>query len=192
MRLGWLAVVALCATIGAGGAEAQSLSVEAGMGLAVPTGAVAERWGVGLEYGAGAALELTPRYAFYTGYSYTFFDLDFVDDLHAVDTGFSLGVRRSFPGSGRVAPWVRSGLLIHSLELQGERTGDDGGLGFEVGGGIMLRHKQRRAVRANLAVAYRRYDARVLGPDRETVSYFSAGVTLGGVFSLARKTEAQR
>ena len=188
--MGWLAAV--CAAIAAGRAEAQALSVEAGMGLAVPTGAVAERWGVGLDYRAGAALELTPRYAVYAGYSYTFFDLDFVDDLHAADSGLATGVRRSFPGAGRLVPWVRTGLLAHSLELQGERSEDDGGIGFEVGGGVMIPHRHRRAVRANLGVAYRRYGARVLGPDRETVSHFSAGVSLAGVFPLARKTEAQR
>jgi hypothetical protein len=183
MRLGGLLAVAACATIGAGGAEAQRVSIEAGMGAAVPFGAVAERWGVGLDYGVRAAVELTPRYAVYAGYSYTFFDLDPVDDMHAVDTGLAGGVTRSFPGAGRVVPWVRTGLLIHSLEIQGGAgTADDGRLGFEVGGGVMIRHKRLRALRANLGGGYRRYDARVLGPERETVSYLHAGGGFGIVF----------
>lgn len=182
MKADLLAVVAACVALGAGRAEAQ-VSVDARMGVAIPTGAVAERWGVGLEYGLGAAVELTPRYALYAGYSYTFFDLDPVDDLHAVDTGFAGGVTRAFPGTGRVVPWVRGGVLIHSLEIQGDAlTGDDGGLGFEAGGGIMIRHPHRRALRANLGAGYRRYDARVLGSDREAVSYFTAGAGLAIVF----------
>lgn len=171
-------------TIGlVGSVEAQSripVSIEARFEAAVPRGAVAERWGPTVGVGLNAAVQLVPNYALYAGYSRASFDLDPVDDMHAVDSGFSAGLTRTLPVSGTaVVPWVKSGLLIHSLEIEGgARTGGDGRLGFEVGGGITIPNRRRPALPMSLGASYRRYGARVLGADREAVSYFSAGLGL--------------
>jgi hypothetical protein len=152
--------------------------------LAVPGGAVAERWGVGAGIGVQAQVRLDPRYALYAGYSGTTFDLDIIDDMHASDRGFAAGVVRSFPGAvgGGLAPWVRAGVLAHQLSIvrrgdAGEESGPaDGSVGFDAGVGIEARGW--RVVQPTLGLEYRRYSARVLGTERESVYY---GAIRGGV-----------
>jgi len=153
--------------------------------LAVPGGAVAERWGVGAGIGVQALVRLDPRYALYAGYSGTQFDLDVTDDVHAVDRGLAAGVVRSFPGAGGggVVPWVRVGVLAHRLSVvrrgdAGEESGPaDGSVGFDAGAGIDVR--RWRGVQPTLGLEYRRYSARVLGDEREDVYYggLRAGVS---------------
>jgi len=145
--------------------------------LAVPAGAVAERWGVGAGIGVQAMVRLDPRYALYAGYSGTRFDLDVFDDMHALDSGLAAGVVRSFPGAGGggLVPWVRAGVLAHRLSVvrrgdAGEESGPaDGSVGFDAGAGIDVR--RWRGVQPTLGVEYRGYSARVLGAEREGVRY---------------------
>lgn len=156
------------------------------LSLAVPGGAVAERWGMGAGLGVQASVRLDQRYALYAGYSGTRFDLDFIDDMYALDRGLAAGVVRSFPGlgAGAVVPWVRAGVLAHRLSVvrngdAGEERGPaDGGVGLDAGAGIGTRHWSR--VRPTLGLEYRGYNARVLGNEREGVSYVAlrTGLTL--------------
>jgi hypothetical protein len=151
-------------------------SIEPHLSLAVPRGAVAERWGVGAGIGVQASVGLDHQYALYAGYSGTQFDLDFIDDMHAIDRGLAAGVVRSFrwPGGGALVPWVRAGVLAHRLSVV--RSGDageerdpaDGNVGFETGAGIRVQGWKAQAM---LGLEYRGYSARVLGLERESVSY---------------------
>ena len=159
-------------------------AIEPYFSLAIPGGAVAERWGVGAGIGVQAAVRLDHQYALYAGYSGTRFDLDIIDDMHAVDRGLAAGVVRSFPrpGGGALVPWVRAGVLAHQLSVV--RSGDagagrdpaDGNVGFEAGAGIRVQGWKAQAM---LGLEYRGYSARVLGPEREGVSYgaMRAGVS---------------
>ena len=145
--------------------------------LAVPGGAVNERWGVGAGLGVQASARVGQQYAIYAGYSGTRFDLDIIDDMHAIDHGLAAGMMRSFPkgGGGVSVPWVRAGMLAHRLYVvrrgdAGEESGPaDGRVGFEAGAGIDVHSS--RGVQATLGLEFRRYRARVLGPEREVVSY---------------------
>jgi hypothetical protein len=149
------------------------VSMNAGISATFPRGALGERWGMGLGFGARAAVQLVPRYTVYAGYSHTFFDLDPYDDLTAVDTGFSAGVARVFPLAGVAwEPWLATGLLLHDLKIEGTVDPQrDGQLGYEVGGGVGV--PLRRGFRATYGVGYRRYQARIQRTERETVSYIS-------------------
>ena len=157
-------------------------AVEPYLSLAAPRGAVAERWGVGAGIGVQAEVRLDQQYALYADYSGTQFDLDFIDDMHAVDRGLAAGVVRSFPrpGGGALVPWVRAGVLAHQLSVvqRGDAESDpaDGNVGFEAGAGIRVKGWKTQAM---LGLEYRGYSARVLGPEREGVSYgaMRAGVS---------------
>lgn len=173
---------------GAGSAAAQSwgpLSVEARLDAAFPRGALAERWGTGIGFGVTAAARLLPSASLYAGYGYTRFDLDFLDEVHAVDSGFSGGLRlaRAVPlGEVAVEPWAAAGLLLHEVEIRGSSTaeGGDSRPGFEAAGGVavMLPYGLRFTTR----LGYRQYDGRILSTERERVSYFSAGTGIGVSF----------
>jgi hypothetical protein len=155
---------------------------------------VAERWGVGAGMGVQASIWLNRSHALYAGYSGTRFDLDPIDDMHASDRGLASGVVHSFPGTGGrpLVPWVRAGVLAHRLSVvrrgnAGEESGPaDGSVGFEAGAGIGVQRNRIQAMlgpnyRAypTLGLEYRVYRARVLGAERETVSYVAlrGGVT---------------
>ena len=139
-------------------------------------------------WGCKAPVRLDRSHELYAGYSATQFDLDPIDDMHASDRGFAAGLVRSFPQAGGrlLVPWVRAGALAHRLSVvtegnaAGEENGPaDGSLGFEMGGGIGV---TRKMVRSTLGFEYRGYRARVLGTEREAVSYFSFRAGLGIAF----------
>jgi opacity protein-like surface antigen len=188
MKRSWFAMltasVALGATVHPAPAAAQSpvpFSVEARAEAAFPRGALDERWGMGAGFGVNATVQLVPNYGLYGGYSRVVFDLDPLDDLQAVDSGFAIGLTRAFPVAGpAIVPWIGSGLLIHDLQLRDrvdDRTASgDSQLGFEIGGGVAV--ALSRNIRLTPGIGYRQYGARILGEERETVQYFSAGVGL--------------
>jgi hypothetical protein len=162
-------------------AAAQSpipLSVEARAEAAFPRGAMEDGWRTGVGFGVSATVQLVPNYGLYGGYSRTTFDHDADAGLRAVGSGFSIGLTRAFPVAGlALVPWVGSGLLIHDLRIEGAPAADgDSQLGFEVGGGVAVALTPN--IRLTPGIGYRQYGARILGAERETVQYFSAGVGL--------------
>jgi hypothetical protein len=112
--------------------------------------------------------------------------------MYALDRGLAAGVVRSFSRAdgGALVPWVRAGLLTHRLSVirhgdAGEESSPaDGSVGFEAGAGIGLRG--RRAVQPTLGLEYRSYSARVLGADREGVSYGALRAAV--IFAFRRST----
>jgi len=85
-----------------------------------------------------------------------------------------------------VVPWVRAGVLAHRLSVvqrgdAGEESGPaNGGAGLDLGVGIGTRRGVR--VRPTLGLEYRGYRARVLGNEREGVSYVALGTGLSFAF----------
>lgn len=180
----FVAVAAMAAAFGsAGAAAAQSpvpLGVEARVAAAFPRGALEDVVGTGVGFGVNAAVQLLPNYALYAGYSRTSFGIE-DDDHNLIDSGFSVGLSRGFPVSPAVMPWVGVGLLVHDLSLDsGETLDADSQLGFEFGGGVALAVAPR--VRVTPGIGYRQYSARLAGPERDTISYFTAGVGLNVAF----------
>jgi len=160
------------------------ISLEARLALSFPRGAVAERWGTGLGYGVEAAAQFVPHVALYAGYSRSFFDLDFLDDMRAHDSGFAVGVKGDLSlahfSEAPIAPWLATGLLLHAMEIRGTNLPrDDRQLGFEVGAGLAVRASRKPfgdlplVPGSSWGLRYRRYEARVLGSEREAVSYLS-------------------
>jgi opacity protein-like surface antigen len=177
--------VALGATGMAAPAAAQSpipLSLEARAAAAFPTGGT---WGdladTGVGFGVSASVQLVPNIGVYGGYSRTTFDIALPGDVRAVDSGFAVGLNAGLGGAA-ISPWVGAGLLFHSLELENVPTpgGADSQLGFEAGTGLAIALTPR--VRFTPAVAYRRYQARLLTTEREPISYISVGAGLNFAF----------
>jgi len=168
------------------------ISLEARLGLTFPKGAVAERWGTGLGYGVEAAARFVPHVALYAGYSRSFFDLDFLDDMRAHDSGFAVGLKGDLPlahfSEARVAPWLATGLLVHAMEIRGTNLPrDDRQLGLEVGAGLAVRASREPfgglplVPGSSWGLRYRRYESRILGSEREAVSY----LTVTGALSVS-------
>lgn len=174
---------ALAASAAAAPLAAQSpipLSVEVRAGAAIPTGGdFAEHAQTGFGLGASAAVQLFPNYGLYAGYSRTQFDLD-IEGARAIDSGFSVGLTAAYPGLGGITPWLGTGLLFHTLDVEGATQAEgDAQVGFEVGGGVVVPVAPR--VRLTPGIAYRRYSAPFLH-DTEPISYFSAGLGLNVAF----------
>jgi hypothetical protein len=189
MRSGWLGVLTTGVALGVLGAAevaaAQSpipFSVEARAAAAFPRGALDENWGTGVGFGVTATVQLLPNYGIYGGYSRTTFGADDNGLANAVDSGFAVGLTRAFVVAGpALVPWVGTGLLIHDMEVAGvANAGGDSQLGFEFGGGVAAALTPR--VRLTPGIGYRQYGVRLLGAERETVSYFSIGIGLNVAF----------
>ena len=85
-----------------------------------------------------------------------------------VSTGFDLALRKVF-GQGAIRPWIQAGFRSHRMEGRVLEEGDvptshsEGGSGFEVGGGILI----RLAERTSLSPGIRYGEGTVPFPDRE-------------------------
>jgi hypothetical protein len=171
--------------LAAAAAEAQSpipLSLEARAHAAVPTADLGTHAQTGIGFGVSATVQLFPNYGLYGGWSRTEFDLDQAD-ARAVDSGFSVGLTASYPGllGGGLAPWLGSGVLFHSLDVDGAAVPQgDAGIGFEVGGGVAVPLGPR--VRITPGLGYRWYNAPFVGAASARISYLSAGVGLNASF----------
>ena len=156
--VGGLAIICLSIPRSAGAQSRIPLSYEVQPGFAVPRGALNERWSLGLGLSVNATAEFRPNTLLYVGYSLTAFDVDITSTVKAVDAGPSVGVRRSFPVAGSmVAPWLKFGLLVHTMDVTGDAaTGRDHGIGFELGGGVEA-GEAPAGIRPNLGVVYRQY-----------------------------------
>jgi hypothetical protein len=168
---------------GASMAAAQSpipLAVEARLGAAVPTGALADHAETGVGVGVTATLQLVPNYGLYAGWSRTSFNLA-EPGARAIDSGFSIGLTAAYPGIFGVTPWLGSGVLIHDLDVEGVAVpAGDSSVGFEVGGGIVVPVAPR--VRLTPGLGFRWYNAPFVGDANARISYLSAGVGLNFSF----------
>ncbi|HEX6749564.1 MAG TPA: hypothetical protein VF092_19875 [Longimicrobium sp.] len=133
--VGLFAAAALAA--GTGHASAQGnlpISIEARIDAGIPTGDFADGFDVGVGWGVFGAIDLTPNFAIYGGYSQFSFDVKDTD-LNAKDDGFDLGGRVLLgTGAGVWTPFGQFGVLFH------DETGFEFGLGAEypVGTGVTL------------------------------------------------------
>jgi len=140
MRKGIFAglVMAAAALGGAGAAEAQStlpISVEGRLDLGIPVGDSGDALDPGIGFGVTGALQLTPLFAIYGGYSR--FEFDFEGSSGERETeGGELGGRVTLgTGGGIYNPYFQFGALFHNDE-----TGLEAGLGgfYPVGRNLSL------------------------------------------------------
>lgn len=118
-------LVALAVAAGAGRAAAQGtlpLSVGVRIDAGIPVGDAGDTFETGFGWGVEAALDLTPTFAIYGGYSQFQFDVDDLD-VEVEENGFDLG-GRVLLGTGAAVwtPYAQFGALFHEDEV-----------GFEVG-----------------------------------------------------------
>jgi hypothetical protein len=148
-------LLALAAVALAGSAQAQAMpvspfSVEVRGGLAFPTGDLDDVADSGITVGANGTYMFTPMLGLYAGFTYNSFSLgEEADDLNvdgSINTyGFDAGVKAMFASPTLpVTPFLKGGLVYHKLQLEiedidlGDDDDTDFGLGFEVGGGVMV------------------------------------------------------
>ncbi|HEY0037591.1 MAG TPA: outer membrane beta-barrel protein [Longimicrobium sp.] len=179
-------LLAIAAATSAGAAEAQSIpttpfSLEVRGGLAVPTGDFEDAVENGYSLGANGTYMFTPQLGVYAGVTFNSFGI--TDEVEAFgiegsvrDYGLDAGVKAVFATPTLpVSPFIRGGLVYHKADLRIE--GDfldefgiedddlesDYGLGFELGGGIMIPLGPRLSFTP--AVIYTSYEP---GTDDET------------------------
>ena len=167
MKTGWMAVAA--AVLAASPAAAQrGLAVEIRGGASAGNFAEAAtdfQFAPRASFGATVSYAPLERVAVYAGYSRSSFgcDMGFCSgrDITFTSQGVDAGVRVSLPVPV-AGPWLRAGIVSHSLDYEGTPIGAqaaDGeagsGLGFEAGGGLELRLGRRLAVTPG--VRYVRY-----------------------------------
>jgi len=118
-------LVALALAAGADRAAAQGslpLSLGVRIDAGIPTGDAGDVFETGFGWGVEAALDLTPTFAIYVGYSQFQFDVEDLD-LDVTEDGFDLGGRVLLGTGGAVwTPYGQFGVLFHEDEV-----------GFEVG-----------------------------------------------------------
>jgi hypothetical protein len=181
-RIALALLLALPGTVAA--QEEGRFRIEASAGAVFPRAALAERWGTGLGWDARASARLVGGTAVYAGAGAAFFDLDFLDDIRAVDSGVSLGlVQRVGPGGSRVEPWASAGVLLHRLRVDGmEGAGGGERPGVELDAGVAVRTRKAPRLRATVKAGYRRYASRVRTPERESVDYLTLQLGAGASF----------
>jgi hypothetical protein len=148
-------LVALAALALAGSAQAQAIptspfSVEVRGGLAFPTGDLEDVAESGITVGANGTYMFSQQIGLYAGFTYNAFGLvEEAEDLGidgSINTyGFDAGLKAMFASPTLpVTPFVKGGLVYHKVELDiedldlGDEDESDFGLGFEVGGGVMV------------------------------------------------------
>jgi opacity protein-like surface antigen len=148
-------LLALAAVALAGSAQAQAIpvspfSVEVRGGLAFPTGDLDDVADSGITVGANGTYMFTPMLGLYAGFTYNAFGLPEEAEEFDVDGsintyGFDAGIKAMFASPTMpVTPFVKGGLVYHKVELDiedldlGDEDDSEFGLGFEVGGGVMV------------------------------------------------------
>lgn len=148
-------LVALAALAFAGTVQAQAIptspfSVEVRGGLAFPTGELEDVAESGITVGANGTYMFTPMLGLYAGFTYNAFGLpDEAEELGvegSINTyGLDAGVKAMFATPTLpVTPFLKGGLVYHKVQLDiedvdlGDEDESDFGLGFEVGGGVMI------------------------------------------------------
>lgn len=185
-----LATVAL-----AGNAQAQAIpvspfSVEVRGGLAFPTGDLEDVAESGITVGANGTFMFTPMLGLYAGFTYNAFGLPEEADELGVDGsintyGLDAGLKAMFATPTLpVSPFVKGGLVYHKLELDiedvdlGEEDDTDFGLGFEVGGGVMVPLGPRLSFTPGVSYTSFKPGDSGDGDDGENISSFRVDVGL--------------
>ena len=111
------------------------LSVEVRLDGGIPTGDDSEGLDNGLGWGVTGALDLTPVFSIYAGYSSFEFEQDdeFLEDEEVEDSGFDLGGRVSLGYGSMWSPFAQFGAIFHD-----DDTGLEVGLGGNYGLGRNL------------------------------------------------------
>lgn len=145
---------ALCGTtlmMGAAEAAAQAsrFSVEGRLGMTFPTGDLSDVGAEsGLALGADLMYTFTPSLTAYAGLSRDAFSCDEDEEEGCEDdltsSGFQAGLKFLLTREGRALPWLRAGILGHSLDTNGSDS--DMGIGFEAGAGADLDVSPRWAI----------------------------------------------
>ena len=189
-------LLALAAVALAGSAQAQAIpvspfSVEVRGGLAFPTGDLDDVADSGITVGANGTYMFTPMLGLYAGFTYNSFSLGEEADELGVDGsintyGLDAGVKAMFATPTLpVTPFLKGGLVYHKLELDiegldlGDEDESDFGLGFEVGGGVMVPLGPRLSFTP--AVSYTSFKPSYEGDDEddeESVTSFRVDVGL--------------
>lgn len=145
-----LAAVALAGSVQAQAIPVSPFSVEVRGGLAFPTGDLEDVAESGITVGANGTYMFTQQLGLYAGFTYNAFGLVEEAEEIGIDGsintyGFDAGVKAMFASPTMpVTPFVKGGLVYHKVELdvEGLDLGDEDdtefGLGFEVGGGVMV------------------------------------------------------
>ena len=111
------------------------LAFEARLDAGIPVGDESDGLDAGLGWGLTGALELTPTFSVYAGYSRFDFELEDTD-VDVQDDGLDVGARVSVgTGGGFWNPYVQFGALFHDDE-----TGFEAGLGgdYSVGSNLAV------------------------------------------------------
>jgi len=139
MKTAYAAVLtALALTAGAGRAGAQGtlpITVEARLDAGIPLGGSGDLLKSGLGWGVDAALDLTPMFSIYAGYSRFDLPTKANDNISVKDDGFEVGGRIILgTGVGMLTPYAQVGALFH------DGTGIEAGLGAEypIGNAVSL------------------------------------------------------
>lgn len=185
---------ALCVSLAApAAAKAQSvvpLSIEANVGVGVPTGDFSDGGSnPGVGFGATATYNVAPLVGIRASYSYQNFGGEDVEELDVSgnDSGFAFGLEVSPPLVPGVNLLVYADAILHQLEgkfSSGPNSlsiTSDRGLGFDIGAAVEFPIAPR--VRIVPRVRYRQYEAEF--DPNETggfaggdVTYFAGGVGL--------------
>lgn len=179
MLSGAVAVAALATASSEADAQtARRLSLEGRVGVTFPTGDLSDAGaGSGLALGADIMYTFTPVLTGYAGISRDAFSCDEDEgpcDDDFTSGGFQAGLKFLLARDGRALPWVRAGLLGHSLDSDG--LDSDLGLGFEAGAGVDLDVSPRFAVVP--ALHYRSYSPDFEGDADLSVNWLA--LTLAG------------
>ena len=149
-RLVALAALAFAGTVQAQAIPTSPFSVEVRCGLAFPTGDLEDVAESGITVGANGTYMFTPMLGLYAGFTYNAFGLpDEAEELGvegSINTyGLDAGVKAMFATPTLpVTPFLKGGLVYHKVQLDiedvdlGDEDESDFGLGFEVGGGVMV------------------------------------------------------
>jgi len=184
-----LAAVALAASAQAQAIPVSPFSVEVRGGLAFPTGDLEDVAESGITVGANGTYMFTPQLGLYAGFTYNAFGLvDEAEELGidgSINTyGFDAGVKAMFPSPTLpVTPFLKGGLVYHKVELDiddlelGDDDDSDFGLGFEVGGGVMVPLGPRLSFTP--AVSYTSFKPSYEGDDEDDDSITSFRVDVG-------------
>ena len=147
-------LAALAVTAAAGPARAQlphvtPFSFEVRAGVGVPTGDLeSSDTDPGLAFGGTVTFHAVPFIGIYAGVSQSNFPVDGDEDAEITppgeftDRGFDVGVRVGIPTPLiPIDPWIRGGVVFHTLEGSGFATDGDNfesetEVGYEVGAGL--------------------------------------------------------
>lgn len=146
-------------------------SVELRGGVGLPQGDFGEGASAGFVASGSVTYHFFPGLGAYAGYAYNQFDADGAVEENFgsgtfTDRGFTLGLRAEIPTPLiPIDPWIRGGVVFHTLEASefsaGDGNDDDSGVGYEVGAGVGLSFLPK--VQLTPGIVYQWYDTEPFG-----------------------------